>query len=267
MIPDVSRSAVLAAMQRFDRELRGTREWAGWEENQAPKYAIEEGGYRYPVKQVISMATHFPVSEFSGGNGPGHANPYVRDRGFTVVNLRPRSPKWQRDELILALDLYLRHRAPPPGKGSDEILELSNTLNRLAEYLGIPREGKYLSPNGAYMKLMNFRRFGPEYTRDGRVGLTRGGKDEKAVWAEFADHPARCHEVAEAIRSAIESPGIPSAPMGPEDDAEEAEEGRVLTTLHRRRERNWKLVTAKKAKVMREKGKLVCEVCGFERLG
>ena len=62
-------------------------------------------------------------------------------RAFLTTN-----PKWQRDELILALDLYLRHSASPPGKDSDEILDLSDTLNRLAEYLSIPHEGKIVDP-------------------------------------------------------------------------------------------------------------------------
>jgi len=35
------------------------------------------------------------------------------------------NPDWTRDELILALNVYLRHRPNPPGKGSPEIIELS----------------------------------------------------------------------------------------------------------------------------------------------
>ena len=36
-----------------------------------------------------------------------------------------RNPTWSRDELILALDLYVRFRGNPPGKGSGEIIGLS----------------------------------------------------------------------------------------------------------------------------------------------
>jgi len=39
-----------------------------------------------------------------------------------------RNPRWTRDELILALDLYLRTRPHPPDKTSREIAELSATL-------------------------------------------------------------------------------------------------------------------------------------------
>ena len=40
--------------------------------------------------------------------------------------IRDETPPWSRDELILALDLYVRHEGNPPGKGSAEILALSS---------------------------------------------------------------------------------------------------------------------------------------------
>jgi hypothetical protein len=42
-----------------------------------------------------------------------------------------RNPTWSRDELILALDLYLRHRERLPDSDDAEIVELSHTLNSL----------------------------------------------------------------------------------------------------------------------------------------
>ena len=37
-----------------------------------------------------------------------------------------RNPVWQRDELILALDLYMRFQGNPPGHSASEINELSS---------------------------------------------------------------------------------------------------------------------------------------------
>jgi hypothetical protein len=131
-IPSVSTEILHAAMARFDRELRNTPDWTDWETNKAHLYAIEQADQRYPVKQIVSMATGLPVSEFSGGQAPGDANAYAVSHGLKVVELRGRNPPWVRDELIVALDMYLRHAGNPPGKNSSEIADLSGTLNRLA---------------------------------------------------------------------------------------------------------------------------------------
>ena len=194
------------------------------------------------------MATGMPVSDFSGGRAAGNANRYVTDRGLTVIELRRRNPTWVRDELILALDMYLRFTGNPPRKGSAEIDELSETLNRLGRYLGIATRDRFRNVNGVYMKLMNYRRFDPAFTQAGKVGLSRGGKAEEDVWNEFAGDPQRCREVAETIRQVLASAQEGETVAEPAAaEIEEAEEGRVVTALHRRYERNPALVQAQKA--------------------
>ena len=88
MIPDVPRGALLDAMESFDKELRTTEEWANWERNHVHKYAIVHNGQRYPVKQIIHMATGANKNSFSGG---GRANNYVQRKGFSTVPLRDES--------------------------------------------------------------------------------------------------------------------------------------------------------------------------------
>lgn len=85
MIPTVSRDQLIAAMERFDRELRETESWRNREQRGNHRYAIEHNGRRYPVKQIISMATGLAVSTFSGGQ---ESNRHVMERGFSVVALR-----------------------------------------------------------------------------------------------------------------------------------------------------------------------------------
>lgn len=91
------------------------------------------------------------------------------------------NPAWTRDELILALNVYLKHRPNPPGKETQEIHELSEILNRLGEKLFPPadRADTFRNENGVYMKLMNFRRLDPQYTVAGKTGLSRGAKAEE----------------------------------------------------------------------------------------
>jgi len=264
-IPDVSAETLRGAMGRFDRELRETLDWTDWEKNRAHLFAIEHEGRRYPVKQIMSLATGTPVSDFSGGRAAGDANEYVTSRGFTIVELRRRNPTWVRDELILALDMYLRYAGNPPSKGSAEIDELSETLNRLGRYLGIATEDRFRNVNGVYMKLMNFRRFDPVFTQAGKRGLSRGGQAEEEVWNEFASEPERCRDVAEAIRQTLATTpeGETITDLG-EEGIEEAEEGRVITAMHRRYELNSTLVQAKKRRALATFGRLTCEACGFD---
>jgi 5-methylcytosine-specific restriction protein A len=252
-------------MERFDSELRDTPEWTDWEQNRAHRYAIERDGRRYPVKQIVSMATGAPVSDFSGGQATGDANQFITSRGLAIVELRRRNPDWVRDELILALDLYLRCGGNPPPKGSAEIEELSETLNRLGRYIGIATKDRFRNTNGVYMKLMNFRRFDPVFTQAGKRGLSRGGQADEEVWSEFATNPERCHAVAQTIRQALADTEEGETITGLVADLiEEAEEGRVITALHRRYERNSALVQAKKRRALATQGQLACEACGFD---
>jgi 5-methylcytosine-specific restriction protein A len=177
------------------------------------------------------------------------------------------NPDWTRDELIVALSFYLRHRLRVPGKASDEIAELSASLNRLGEKLfaSSERTPTFRNKNGVYMKLMNFRRLDPQYTVAGKTGLPRGNKADEEVWAEFASDPKRCHEAAGAILAALDGDGsvLPEADIA-DEDFQEAPEGRLLTRMHVSRERNRKLVEAKRKQMLKRHRALVCEVCQFD---
>jgi 5-methylcytosine-specific restriction protein A len=178
------------------------------------------------------------------------------------------NPDWTRDELILALNVYLKHRPNPPGKESDEILELSSILNRLGEKLFPPKEraDTFRNANGVYMKLMNFRRLDPQYTSGGKTGLSRGAKAEEEVWTEFGGDPSRCEQVAGAIIASLDDSEVGSAWIEPDldDGIQEAAEGRLLTRKHLARERNRQLVESKRKQSLKRSGKLVCEVCDFD---
>jgi 5-methylcytosine-specific restriction protein A len=263
---ELTKADVLSALRRFDSDLRESAEWAAWEANKAHKYAVSHNDRLYPVKKVASLASGVPVSRFSGGEGSRQANALLRAAAFTIVTLRASNPDWVRDELILALALYLRHRPNPPDKASREIRDLSALLSRLGRRLfaGQSLSETFRNANGVYMKLMNFRRLDPRYTTGGRKGLSRGAKAEEDVWAEFASEPRRCDEAAAAIARELEHSPDEIPPLDFDDDFEEAPEGRLLTRKHVARERNRKLVDRKKRRVLRDTGRLECEVCGFD---
>jgi 5-methylcytosine-specific restriction protein A len=87
-----------------------------------------------------------------------------------IDGMAERNPNWTRDELILALDVYMRHRPGVLGNTSPEVIELSEMLNQLAR-VGRDRSPTHRNANGVAMKLLNFRPFDPEYTARGKVGL------------------------------------------------------------------------------------------------
>jgi 5-methylcytosine-specific restriction protein A len=177
-----------------------------------------------------------------------------------ITNMK--NPKWSRDELILALELYLRVNPIHTSEKNPEITALSDLLNSLPIHPQAQHGHKFRNPNGVYMKLCNFLRLDPGYSGS---GLKRGGKMEEVVWKEFSGDPERLKATAGAIKSIG---NIVPQPLDFEEHAieedEEFPEGRLLTQLHKRRERNPKAVRRKKKKVLKETGKLACEVCGFD---
>jgi predicted HNH restriction endonuclease len=178
-----------------------------------------------------------------------------------------RNPPWGRDELILALDLYVASGAAVPSKSSNEVGALSDLLTAMGRALGRADAETYRNRNGVYMKLMNFRRLDPAFTDQGKIGLTRGNKDEETVWQEFANDTSRLVAVANAIRAAVlanQESGVLNGTDEPE--IQEAEEGRVLTRIHRVRERDRKLVAACKKQALKIFGKLTCAACDFDFL-
>ncbi|WP_211961395.1 HNH endonuclease [Cupriavidus plantarum] len=177
----------------------------------------------------------------------------------------PRNPNWSRDELILALQLYLQRPGSPPGKHSKEVAELSQVLRDIGKVLGARGGDTYRNPNGVYMKMMNFRRFDPVYTKDGKTGLKGGNADEEVVWAEFADDPDELSAVCDSIRSAVRQyVGTTDLHASEDHWLTEAKEGRLLTRVHQVRERNRALVKKAKANALKIHGRLFCEACGFD---
>jgi 5-methylcytosine-specific restriction enzyme A len=174
-----------------------------------------------------------------------------------------RNPPWSRDELILALDLYVRFKGNPPGKADQNIAKLSDLLNQLGASIA-NRTSKFRNANGVYMKVMNFRRFDPVYVQQGKKGLQRGGKLEEEVWNDFASGPSKLVRTASAIRVALTEKQIPNASPEEDEEVAEAEEGRILTRIHRSRERSRNLVEKKKVSVLKAHGRLGCEACGFD---
>ncbi|MBD2015301.1 HNH endonuclease [Microcoleus sp. FACHB-53] len=169
-----------------------------------------------------------------------------------------RNPPWQRDELILALDLYFRYPPNTISKTHSEVVKLSEVLNSLPIHINRLDKDKFRNPNGVYMKLCNFLRFDPAYQG---IGLVSGGKLEEDIWREFSSNKAELRKLANVITNYVSTTNIEDDNILPEE--ENFPEGKVLYRLHRTRERNRELVKKAKDKRKKEAGVLKCDVCQF----
>lgn len=256
---------MLAAIAEFD-ELGRQQFLDTYGFKRATGYVLMHEGRTYDSKAIVAVAyRHLP-------GGDGQALPYnklsggvsdaagkLRELGFDVPD-PVEDPDWTWDEHVLALDLYMENPVSPPGKTSKAVLGLSVLLNELGQREAVIRTEKYRNANGVYMKLMNFRRLDPEFTAQGKAGLSRGAKGEKAVWARYSSDREALRAAAAAIRLAISDPTVPLAVSEDLDDYE-ADESRVVLKLHRSRERDGKLAAKKKAQALSAHGTLRCGSC------
>jgi 5-methylcytosine-specific restriction protein A len=173
-----------------------------------------------------------------------------------------RNPKWTRDELLLTLDFYHKNFPKIPEKNSDIISSLSKTLRNIQKTLDNNIDSKYRNENGVYMKLMNFHHINPEYSGK---GLESVSQLDREIFEEFINKKDELSEISEKIKEIVNSSDYD--PTVKEiidvDDDYEGREGKLLTRVHKYRERDSKIVKKKKVQVLKNKGKLECEGCGF----
>jgi 5-methylcytosine-specific restriction protein A len=172
-----------------------------------------------------------------------------------------RNPPWVIDELLLALDVYVRVPDARQSKSHPEVVALSQALRSLPLPLERPDPQRFRNVNGAFLKLQNFKSIDPEYTADGRVGMRRGVSDrEQQIWDRYANRHDELRALAQHIRDGLTAQQLPAQP---EEDEEGVLEGRIVWRLHRQRERSPSKVAQKKARMRAALGELRCEVCDF----
>jgi 5-methylcytosine-specific restriction protein A len=203
---------------------------------------------------------------------PGGRNPFrlTEDEWLAIVSRcspntaaveRPRrNPPWSRDERLMALDLYLRRRPRLPAAEDREVRELSAFLNSLPIHTVRPDLETFRNANGVSLKLANFAALDPQYPG---AGMRSVGRADAEVWDRYAAYPDELRQVVEAIRNAAAGSVLPNVPEADEEEIE-ADEGRLLTRLHRVRERNPALVRRKKEAAYQARGALPCEICRFD---
>jgi len=163
------------------------------------------------------------------------------------------NPKWTRDETLLALDLYFNLNGQVPSPKALEIVALSKLLRSLPYHAEAVKQATFRNPDGVGFKLMNLRQ-----VATGK-GLGNVSSMDRQIWEEFGARQQEVHKLAAAIRAGIAMAGSDSLP----DVELELPEGRLLTALHLRRERNPKV--RKMLLDDRRSTGLRCEICDLAR--
>jgi 5-methylcytosine-specific restriction protein A len=175
-----------------------------------------------------------------------------------------RNPPWTRDELILALDLYFKVNPLHTSEKHPDIIALSELLNTLPIHPATTQQAAFRNPNGVYMKLCNFLRLDPTYQGE---GLQAGSKLDEEVWKEYHSDHTKLSQIAITIKNGyihLSRPLDKTLENEIIDEDEEFPEGKIITRLHKQKERNSRLVKQKKRYILQVTGKLACEVCSFD---
>jgi 5-methylcytosine-specific restriction protein A len=174
-----------------------------------------------------------------------------------------RNPPWNKDEIILALDLYFALEWKEMEPTGSEVVELSKLLTRLISPAKSSNVGpNYRNPNSVSMKLQNFKALDPRYQGSGLGG---GSILDQEVFTEFQNDQANLRKQATQLKELLTSDlAIELVTSLHEDDLTGDFEGGVIYRLHRSRERSGKLAQKKRSQILAATGKLECEVCSFD---
>jgi hypothetical protein len=126
---------------------------------------------------------------------------------------KKKSPPWAREEIILALDVFVRggslRGGPLPDDEAPEIVELSAVMQSLATFPPEVRASNFRNPSGVALKMANFRAI------ERAVAIDRGDPDaeslpkgmaaysvlDRLVFEEFEGEWARLEAEAMTIRA------------------------------------------------------------------
>jgi len=120
------------------------------------------------------------------------------------VGKSPRNPAWTEEELVLALDLYLKHDVHwlnSASENTNEIVELSNKLKEFHIFRDDQvNPSNFRNPSGVHMKLMNFMGADPSFEKS---GLRNGSKLDQVVWNKYFDNRTLLESDVERIKKSL----------------------------------------------------------------
>jgi 5-methylcytosine-specific restriction protein A len=165
------------------------------------------------------------------------------------------NPNWIRDEELLLVDLYLAFREKKiPGSRHAKVIELSRLLTQMPWHSR--RTLTFRNAAGIALKLQNLKSI------ETGQGMSNSSAMDRQVLSEFVDQPAQLSEIAASIRRGVgfaKSLGVVEADLNLDVVFTE---GRLLTAIHLRRERDPRL----RREFLRQRqdhNRCFCDLCGL----
>lgn len=165
------------------------------------------------------------------------------------------NPPWNRDETILALELFIDAGMVALPATETRVVELSNLLRAMPFNKENSRKPSFRNPAGVSFKLSNLQSVA------GGKGFANASRNDHAVWAYFQNRHQALRRVATQIKRFANEVAV-SVSLS---DDEEFPEGAVLTAAHKKIERNQKL----RMTLIRERMKnapLKCDACSTSKV-
>ncbi len=170
-----------------------------------------------------------------------------------------RNPDWNREEIILALDLYFKMDYGQMHGRNPDIVQLSKDLRKLNIHSNIPDKEKFRSANSVALKLAKLKRTDQNFKGK---GMRDGGKLEKEIWNEFHRHRDTLKNEADLIRQLYLKQNDENKSTAKEPNTTYKSD--FLFKFHKNRETDPLVIKVKKEMVLTNSKSLRCEVCGFD---
>lgn len=164
------------------------------------------------------------------------------------------NPKWIRDEEILLVDLYFTNCDNIPGPHHPKVIELSELLVAMPWHPTSSRASTFRNPAGIALKLQNLKSI------DTGKGMRNTAAIDRQILHEFHQRRTELSEMAASIRKGMalaNSLEIVQADL--RQDIVFAE-GRLLTAIHLRRERDPRL-RKEFLRVRQKEDRCQCDLC------
>ncbi len=191
-------SNVLKAIEECDS--MGREEFASrYEFARSSRYELIHDDRAYDSAAIVAVAHRYEHGRTLRPKEVQGASTTLRGLGFTILD---RTPPWHEDEMVLALDTYLKYRGLRLGKTFPAVRALSDHLRALAPLRGMTVVAKFRNPAGIEQQLGKFLNLDPTTTLSGRG---EPSALHRSVWERYANDPTACRRRAQEILSQLDT--------------------------------------------------------------